>query len=333
MNETPSGFPTCCGWCRSHSRTPSGPRVPQASPPASSGGVSPPGPLAGARTPRNLQPGTAAVPGRRPVRLPLRAKAASLLAVADTGEMKAVRFEVAFSFAGAHREQVRAIAELVSAAIDPGITDRSKGRVFFDEWFEHEILGDDMDVLLQRFYHQQSRMVVADLSDDYAGRPWCQAEARAIRALRFEIDPARDETGRLRLLNLKLGEGDAPGIFKTTGQLDGIQNSAPKCAELILQRHALFVERMAAADAAEKMVGRGVLTPPSATRTPPPPGGALGTARPANASHSGQTPDAPRGRSWVWHSTLATRAAGQVSVLACVETLFAVVLYWWIAIR
>ena len=124
--------------------------------------------------------------------------------------MKAFRFEVAFSFAGAHREQVRAIAELVSAALDPGITERSKGRVFFDEWFAHEILGDDMDVLLQRFYHRQSRMVVADLSDDYAGRPWCQAETRTIRALRFDIDPARDETGRLRLLNLKLGEGDVP---------------------------------------------------------------------------------------------------------------------------
>ena len=34
------------------------------------------------------------------------------------------------------------------------------------------------------------------------------------------------------------------------------------------------------------------------------------------------------GRRWVWHATLASRAAGQVSVLACMETLFAVALYW-----
>lgn len=38
-------------------------------------------------------------------------------------------------------------------------------------------------------------------------------------------------------------------------------------------------------------------------------------------------------RSWVWHATLASRAAGKVSVLACVETVFAVALYWWIAIK
>lgn len=38
-------------------------------------------------------------------------------------------------------------------------------------------------------------------------------------------------------------------------------------------------------------------------------------------------------RLWVWHATLASRAAGKVSVLACAETAFAVALYWWIAIR
>ena len=36
---------------------------------------------------------------------------------------------------------------------------------------------------------------------------------------------------------------------------------------------------------------------------------------------------------WVWHATLETRAAGQWSVLAGVETVAAVALYWWIAWR
>lgn len=44
-------------------------------------------------------------------------------------------------------------------------------------------------------------------------------------------------------------------------------------------------------------------------------------------------PDSAAARSWVWHATVASRAAGKVSVLACVETLLAVVLYWWIAIH
>lgn len=159
------------------------------------------------------------------------------------------RFEIAFSFAGPHRDKVQAIAELVSARIDPGLTDRSQGRVFFDDWFEHEILGDDLDVLLQSFYHDQSLMVVADLSDEYADRLWCQAEARAIRALRFEVDPARDETGRLRLLNARFGDGNVPGIFKTTAYLDGITKSPEQAADLILKRHELLTQRLATTNA------------------------------------------------------------------------------------
>jgi hypothetical protein len=148
------------------------------------------------------------------------------------------RFDVAFSFAGPNREKVRAIAELVAARV-------GKERVFFDEWYEHEILGDDMDVLLQRFYHEQSLLVVADLSQEYAGRDWCQAEARAIRALRFEIDPARDETQRLRLLNSRFAAGSVPGDFKTAGYLDGVNKTTEECADLILRRFALLRERLA----------------------------------------------------------------------------------------
>jgi TIR domain len=148
------------------------------------------------------------------------------------------RFEVAFSFAGPHHEKVRDIAELVATKL-------GRERVFFDEWYEHEILGDDMDALLQRFYLQESLFVLADLSDDYAGRPWCQAEARAIRALRFEIDPARNETQRLRLLNVRFGPGEVPGIFKTTAYLDGMNKTAQQCADLILKRLDLLRERLA----------------------------------------------------------------------------------------
>jgi hypothetical protein len=147
------------------------------------------------------------------------------------------RFEVAISFAGPHREKIREIAGLLSAKL-------GKDKVFFDEWYKHEILGDDMDVLLQRFYHEQSLFVLADLSEEYADRPWCQAEARAIRALRFKIDPARDETQRLRLLNARFEAGDVPGVFETTGYLDGITNTSQECAEIILNRVELLHQRL-----------------------------------------------------------------------------------------
>lgn len=215
-------------------------------------------------------------------------------ASADTTES---RFEIAISFAGPHRDKVRAIAERLSEAIDPGIEDRSKGRVFFDEWFRHEILGSDMDVLLQNIYQDQSLMVVADLSEEHADRPWTQAEARAIRALRMQLDTARDETARLRLLNIRFGDGDLPGVFNTEGWLDGIELPAEEITEVILKRRELLQGRLGNEES--------------------------DTTDPADHSSPG----------WVWRSSLATRAADKVSILAVVETVLAIVLYWWIAIR
>jgi hypothetical protein len=181
-----------------------------------------------------------------------------------TGTQKGFRFEVAFSFAGPHRDKVKGIAEIVAARL-------GFEKVFFDEWYEHEILGDDMDVLLQRIYHEQSLMVVADLSDEYAERPWTQAEARAIRALRMSIDTARDEIARLRLLNAKFGDGRVPGVLPNAGYLDATKRTVEQCAELILGRHALLVERMAGeiAPALAQASGAPVLPiPPTYNLTP-----------------------------------------------------------------
>jgi hypothetical protein len=47
----------------------------------------------------------------------------------------------------------------------------------------------------------------------------------------------------------------------------------------------------------------------------------------------GPTTSTASDRRWMWHANLASRAAGKVSVLACVETAIAVALYWWVAIR
>jgi hypothetical protein len=44
-------------------------------------------------------------------------------------------------------------------------------------------------------------------------------------------------------------------------------------------------------------------------------------------------PLAQQEKSWVWYAALESRAADKVSVLACAEALFAVALYWWIAIE
>ena len=50
-------------------------------------------------------------------------------------------------------------------------------------------------------------------------------------------------------------------------------------------------------------------------------------------SHAHSSPEGDAARSWVWHATLRSRAAGKVSVLACVEALLAVAVYAWLALR
>lgn len=184
-----------------------------------------------------------------------------------TGMDENFRFEVAFSFAGPHRNKVRTVAELVSEKLDPGIQDHSKGRVFFDEWFEHEILGSDMDALLQRIYHTKSLMVVADLSEDYQSRRWPRAEERAIRALRLELDTIRDETARLRLINARFGDGDIPDVLPTEGYYDAKHKTPEQAAEFLVKRYSLLRERMGSAAANPPPL----VSPPGAPLLPAPP--------------------------------------------------------------
>jgi hypothetical protein len=141
----------------------------------------------------------------------------------------AFRFDVAFSFAGPHCEKVRAIAELVAAKL-------GREKVFFDEWYEDELGGDDSDALLQRFYEQKSFMVVADVSEDYASRRFPQAEARAIRSLRGTIDTARDEISRLRLAYIRFDAGDVPGVTSFAIVWDANERTPEQLAALIVSR-------------------------------------------------------------------------------------------------
>ncbi len=141
----------------------------------------------------------------------------------------AFRFDVAFSFAGAHREKVRAIAGIVAATV-------GKDLVFYDEWLEDELGGDDGDSLLQSFYEKKSLMVVADVSEDYASRRFPQAEARAIRALRGTIDTARDEVSRLRLAYIRFDAGDVPGVTSLAITWSANEKTVEQLAALIVSR-------------------------------------------------------------------------------------------------
>jgi hypothetical protein len=137
------------------------------------------------------------------------------------------RFQVAFSFAGAQRDIVRAVAEHVEHLLD-------RGSVFFDEWFEYYIAGDDADLRLQDIYQKRAELVVVCVSSAYNDRPWTQLEHRAIRALTMSLGRMSQES--LRLLPIRVGDGDVEGIHFNAIVPDVRGRSPDAIAQLIAAR-------------------------------------------------------------------------------------------------
>ncbi len=88
------------------------------------------------------------------------------------------RFAIALSFPGEHRRFVRNVANRLAELL-------GCDRVFFDEWYEGELVGVDGDLKLTRYYRDQSEMVVPFFSEHY-DKPWCGIEWRATRAMLHE---------------------------------------------------------------------------------------------------------------------------------------------------
>jgi hypothetical protein len=137
-------------------------------------------------------------------------------------------FQVAFSFAGEQRELVRAVAEAVEKAV-------GSPNVFFDEWFEHYIAGDDADLKLQEIYGRCMLAVVC-VSANYGGKPWTRAEHAAIRARQMKARTSPDERDRLGILPIRVGDGDVVGILFNTIAPDIREKSVDQAAELIINR-------------------------------------------------------------------------------------------------
>src|ERR1051326_7567867 len=85
------------------------------------------------------------------------------------------RFDIALSFPGEHRRFVKNVAARLAEVL-------GKNRVFYDEWYEAELLGLDGDLKLRRYYREESAMVVPFFSELYE-KDWCQIEWSAIRVM------------------------------------------------------------------------------------------------------------------------------------------------------
>lgn len=91
-----------------------------------------------------------------------------------------MRFDFAISFARPERDLARVLARELTAR---GLS------VFFDEGFEHEMLGQDGADYLNRVFLRESRFCVALISRGYEQRSWTQLERRAAQARELQTGP------------------------------------------------------------------------------------------------------------------------------------------------
>lgn len=136
------------------------------------------------------------------------------------------KFHVAISFAGEQRELVLGIAEEVEKRL-------GRGTVFYDDWFEHYLAGDDADLKLQYIYGKGSTLAVVCVSQSYGGKPWTKAEHRAVRARRMQ---ASDSAENYSILPIRVGDGEVEGILFNAIVPDVRSRSSGDSATLIIDR-------------------------------------------------------------------------------------------------
>jgi hypothetical protein len=83
------------------------------------------------------------------------------------------RFTFALSFAGSDRKLAREIRDLLKAE---GFS------VFFDEDYEHELIGRDASLYLRDVYTRNSRFCIVLISRQYDRRQWTQLERESIQS-------------------------------------------------------------------------------------------------------------------------------------------------------
>jgi len=132
------------------------------------------------------------------------------------------RFRVALSFPGEHRPLVCAIADHLKNEL-------GNDSVFYDNDYVAELARPNLDVLLQRIYHENADLVVVFLCGDHNAKEWCGLEWRAIRDI---LKQRRDATVML----LRLDQAQVPGLFGIDGYIDVSAWTPAQTAEAIVKR-------------------------------------------------------------------------------------------------
>lgn len=136
-------------------------------------------------------------------------------------ESVAAEFDVVISFGGGDRKVAAQIRDRLVAA---GL------RVFYDEDYQHQLLGEDLAVLLQDIYFSRSRFAVAVLSKGFLDSTWAgNWEWKAVLA-RMQMERSG------YVLPYFLEDVAVPGLNPTIGYLSAKKYSPKQFADTVIAK-------------------------------------------------------------------------------------------------
>lgn len=145
------------------------------------------------------------------------------------GEKAVQHFKIALTFAGESRSLVEKVANALTGRFD-------KEEILYDKFHEARFARPQLDLYLQKLYHDCSDLIVVFLCEKYSQKRWCGVEWRAIRDIlnNFRVD---------NIMYVKVGSENVddislPGFYGSEdGYVDANDHTPEEIAELIIQRY------------------------------------------------------------------------------------------------
>lgn len=132
------------------------------------------------------------------------------------------RYKVALSFSGQIRARVEELANSLGQSL-------GKPKVFYDKFHEGDLARPNLDLYLQRVYHDESELLVVFVSKGYEQAEWPQLEWRSIRDI---IKARRSE----EVVFVRYDDTDLPGLLSIDGYIDWRTHTDVEVVQLILHR-------------------------------------------------------------------------------------------------
>lgn len=142
--------------------------------------------------------------------------------LSGTRGVESIKFKVGLSFPGEQRSYAEQVATCLTREL-------GENAIFYDKYYQAELARPNLDLLLQKVYREQCKLVVVFLCGEYAIKEWCGLEWRAIRDI-IKLRKDRD------VMFIRFDDAPVPGVFSIDGYIDANFSSPSNTAQAIVDR-------------------------------------------------------------------------------------------------